>query len=809
MTDLRAKSPAFAAAGQPQPPGELLTSHLESTLHAVLRVQERVGRIPGLPEDFWTWAALAALLHDTGKLPHGFQRMIGNTPEPPRIWGERHEVLSLGFVGLLLADHPAQARRWIAAAVAGHHRAFTGGADARKLPVFTQYGTDSAGEFTARFLPADEEQFTRLMGWLHRTARASALPVDEKVPTADLSALTTRAHELLEELMDHWSEPLGFGEVDDDGLLAVLLLGAVTMADHLSSAHASLHERHPLPADYRTRLVERLAAKGHAIRPQQEDAGNTHGHLLLRSWTASGKTEGSLLWARAQIDDLAARIGGIPRVFYVLPYLASINAMTDRLRLELEAPNGIGVAHSKAASYHLVRSLTDGCGEDDDRADAAGKAHSRAEATKNFLELMRVGTPYQLLRGALAGPVHSSILMDSANSVFILDELHAFDARRLGMMLAMMRLWARTGGRVAVLSATLPTALEKLVTETLRPQPVKLVEAPAEVTAPARHRIHTRPGHLTGDASITEVRGHLTEGRSVLVIANNVKDAVLLYEALAPLCTQLYGEDSAYLLHSRYRRMDRNTIETGILNRFEASGPRRPGLLVGTQALEVSLNIDLDVCHTSAADLEALLQRFGRANRIGALPAVPVVVHQPAYAPRRGGGGALWADGVYEEAPTRLAWDILTQDEGEIVDERLTTTWLDQVYASDWGQQWHTTVKRHQQDFEDAFLTFQQPFDDRSALAERFDSQFDGTEAILNEDLDAYSAALEEAPGNTKTGRLLADEYLIPMPQWAGSLTRYEKKLKVRIIDGDYDPVLGLLAVRGLPQQTYRPGEVL
>ncbi|MFD5661428.1 CRISPR-associated helicase Cas3' [Streptomyces hirsutus] len=806
MTDLRAKSPAFPGNGQPRPPGELLTSHLENTLHAARHIQARVGRIPGLPEAFWTWVALAALFHDAGKLPHGFQRMIGNTPEPPQVWGERHEVLSLGFISLLLAELPVDERRWIAAAVAGHHRSFTGGGDARKLPLFTQYGTDSAAEFATRFLPANQEQLSHLMGWLHTTARTNNLPVDTTVPTTDLGELTKHAHQLLEELMDHWSHPLGFEETESAGLFAVLLLGAVTMADHLSSAHAPIHRHHPLPTDYHARLAERLTAKGHALRPQQKAAGDTHGHMLLRSWTASGKTEGALLWARTQVDDLTTHTGGTPRVFYILPYLSSINAMTDRLCEELQAPHGIGVAHSKAASYHLARSLTDGC--DQDLADAAGKAHSRAAATKNFLELLRVGTPYQLLRGALAGPVHSSILVDSANSVFILDELHAFDARRLGMILAMMRLWTRTGGRIAVLSATLPTALAELVTEALD-QPVTLVEPPPTVAAPARHRIHTRPTHVTDEASLTEIRERLTEGRSVLVITNNVKDAIFLYEALAPLCTQLHGEDSAYLLHSRYRRMDRSTIETGILNRFEAGRPRLPGLLVGTQALEVSLNIDLDLCHTSAADLEALLQRFGRTNRLGALPAAPVIVHQPAYAPRRGTGTTLWADGVYEEEPTRLAWDILTQHDGKTVDERMTTTWLDQVYASAWGRQWHTKVKNHQQDFEEAFLSFELPFDDRSALAESFDAQFDGTEAILSSDRDAYAAALDEATGNPKTGRLLADEYLIPMPHWAGALTRYEQQLKVRIVDADYDPVLGLLTVSGLPQQTYHPGEVL
>src|SRR5262249_30559872 len=148
--------------------------------------------------------------------------------------------------------------------------------------------------------------------------------------------------------------------------------------------------------------------------------------------------------------------GGQPRVFYTLPYLASINAMTERLATRL-GNDSVGVTHSRAASYHLSRSV---CPDADTTAKAASKAVSRAAATRLFRETVRVGTPYQLLRGALAGPAHSGILIDAANSVFILDELHAYDARRLGMLLATLGFWERIGGRIAVLSATLPDRLE-------------------------------------------------------------------------------------------------------------------------------------------------------------------------------------------------------------------------------------------------------------------------------------------------------------------------------------------------------------
>lgn len=439
MPPLRAKSPS-----RPGQPGELLIDHLRNTLIALEQIRARIGNIPGVADEFWTWAALAALMHDAGKLPHGFQRMVGNTAEKAQPWRERHEVLSLGFVEHLLAHLPAEDRMWIACAIAGHHRPYSGQMAPRAL--LAQLGDDDAEDFFERFTPADTGHLVGLLNWLHTTASHHRLPIRPHIPDIGVRDLTDAAFTAFTRLMDRWEFALD--DEDPDGRTATLLLGAVTMADHLSSAHSPLDTLHPLRADYPHALAKRLAAGGHGLRPQQEDAAHTSGHLLLRSWTGSGKTEAVLMWSVRQTAELAVLRGGTPRVFYLLPYLASINAMTSRLESELDAPGRIGVAHSKAASYHLARSLEDGCPTNDDlgldlsqAADAAAKAHSRAQATKNFRELLRVGTPYQLLRGFLAYPAHAGILTDSVNSVFVLDELHAYDARRLGMILAAMRFW--------------------------------------------------------------------------------------------------------------------------------------------------------------------------------------------------------------------------------------------------------------------------------------------------------------------------------------------------------------------------------
>lgn len=767
-------------------PPEKLTTHLEATLVGAEALRRRVGTIhtiePVTQGVFWIAACLAALCHDAGKIPDGFQAMLAGRL---RSWGERHEVVSLGFLPALLEDGPLL--MWTATGVVTHHRSFEGG----RGPLSLAYGDVPETEWRERLLPISAKAAAQLAVWLSATARRAGLPVTDS-PSEELD-LVGEARRIFHRLLDRWEQPVP----REEGIAAVLLQGAVTLADHLSSAHGTLHTRQPLDGGFPALLSTTFAEKGHVVRAYQRRAAEVDGHLLLRAPTGAGKTEGGLLWAASQVEHIARRTGGVPRVFYTLPYLASINAMAVRLGGLLGDETLVGVMHSRAASYHLAAAV---CPDDseEEHVEAAKKAVSRAAATRLFRETLRVGTPYQILRGALAGPAHASTLIDAANSVFVLDELHAYDPRRLGYILAMASLWETLGGRVAVLSATLPDALAGLFRDTLRGE-VHLVEADT-ADAPRRHRLALRGRHLTDPPSIEEIAGRLARGESVLVVANNVADAQHLFAELSPRV------ETAFLVHARFRRMDRSAVERAIVERFGVGRPRRPGLVVATQVVEVSLDVDFDCLFTSAAPLEALLQRFGRVNRVGSRPPGDVIVHRPALAPRRK-GGEEYADGVYLGVPVEAGWAILTRHDGRAVDEGDARAWLEEVYGTAWGQGWRDDVLRHVAEFTDAFLSFTHPFVSRDDLAEHFDRLFDGTEAVLAQDRDAYEADLGRVDG--KAGRLLAERYLIPLPYWGAARTRWEKKLGVRVIDADYDERLGLGEIRGPGAQEYRAGEVL
>ncbi|MFW6639091.1 CRISPR-associated helicase Cas3' [Nocardiopsis algeriensis] len=798
-----AKSPDKRA--RPSQPGEALTTHLQATTSALDTLRSRIGHLPATDARFWERARLACLFHDAGKVPDGFQTMVGNPP-PQQPWGRRHEIYSLAFVEHVLAHLPEDERTWIGLGVLTHHRPLAGGEGSIRSETRTL--TDPE-HFHDHFGPVDPDSVNALATWLSRTAGA---PVPAE---ATLRGLAEAGHRLLERILTHWDR--GQSPDEEAGLTAVLLQGAVTLADHVASAHGHLLTTHPLTnIDYPARLRTALKAKGADTYPHQERAHAATTHMVLRAPTGQGKTEAALLWATTHAHHTTTETGGTPRLFYTLPYLASINAMATRLRTDL-GHDQVGVVHSRAASFYLSTATCDTTPTDSAAAERqrASRAVAKANASRLFREIVRVTTPYQLLRGALGGTAHSSTLIDTTNSTFVFDELHGYEPRRLGMILAMMGLWARLGGRIGVLSATLPDRLLDTIRTALgQDHKVELVEPDADYTWPRRHRLYLREDHLTDPAGIEDIKTSLRAGRSVAVIANNVADAWHLYDQLAPLARELHGDDAALLLHSRFKTGDRSRIEQAIRDRFGTrTTPRRPGLLVATQVVEVSLDVDFDVLHTSAAPLEALLQRFGRVNRIGALehPA-PVIVHRPHYAPR-GRSGPDFADKVYDAEPTRLSWDILTRHEGRELDEHLFTAWLNKIYTSSWGDLWQDRVDTSLEVFHDQFLSFDQPLNDTAQLSAAFDEMFDGVDGILAEDRQAYKEALQVTSlGEERgTGRLLASQYLVPLPHYARALGTWDHTLKVLVIDAEYEPDRGLITIRrpGNAVGTYQPGVLL
>ena len=780
-------------------PPETLVAHLAATLTAARKLRQRVGDLRFLPEDlrprFWDIVEMAAVAHDLGKIPDGFQAVLcGRSP----YWAQRHEIVSLGWLRSMVGDDSD--REWIAAGIATHHRAITGESES-KPTLATLYGGMDESTLRAGIAAVSVAGVEGISRWL---AAAHSGFGDNVVndPVKD-------AFDELQRLFVRWRRVS-----PEVGLAAIMLQAAVTTADHLASAHGDLDIAQPLDGDHVRGLVDRMNGSDRPLKPHQTTILDTMSeHVIVRSPTGSGKTITAQLWIGRQVDAIAAATGGSPRVLWTLPYLASINAAVGTLggtRDGVGKADAVGAAHSRSATYYFH---VDNCDEGEDgqgaarmSADRARKAVARRQATQLFNEAIRVTTPYQLLRGALAGPAHSGILLDAANSVFVFDELHAYEPRRLGFILAMMRFLHHIGSRICVLSATMPDLLLELLGECL--PGITTIEGHGS-GYPARHRLHIHDPHLTDATTIDAIRRRINAGDAVLVVANNVADAQTLHAELGPDARRIHGNDAAsILLHSRFKRVDRADIEKILIERYRTGESRCGGLVIATQCVEVSLDIDMDTMFTSAATLEAIMQRMGRVNRVAARPPADIHIHHPEYRQRRKNNPSEYADGVYDKESVAAAMNILQRHDDAVVDETDITAWLNEIYSGQFGVAWTEQVRTADRDFTKTLLNFRKPFEARDALREQFDSMFEGKEAVLSEDRESY-AALLASPGGKRAGRLLASDLLIPLPSWAP--TTWDKELKVYVVNGDYDPELGLTEVHrepNNPNQWYESGEV-
>ncbi|MFI7470645.1 CRISPR-associated helicase Cas3' [Nonomuraea sp. NPDC049646] len=756
LSQVLAKSASGSGLGRP----ELLTEHSLAVRDATRTIADRIGS-PGVLASypkFWTWVELAALLHDAGKVAEGFQYQLRPGGQS---WGERHEVLSLAYVDLLTRHLDPYDRKMIAAGVAFHHRPLTShrAGDLRSMypPVAAwerKFGRDPAPVLGR---PRIQVPAARHRAWLAWLAQQLATPV----PATD-RRLWELARDAFARLHTEWINPVG----DEEGLVAVLLQGAVTLADHSGSAHVPLQTHMPLPREFLSRLPTPY--------PHQRQAADIVRHLILVAPTGSGKTEAGLAWASRQLDDMPGR----PRLVWLLPYRASIDAARDRFIKNLDPPAGqqepdIGVLHATAARTLLTRAVADECSPGP--ADAR-RARAQVRAMRLFSQRVRVATPHQLLRAAIAGTRYSSVLLEQANALMALDELHAYDPATFGRICACMRLWQQLGTRVAVLSATLAQPMIDLIQDTLGT--VEVRHAPTG-TAPARHQLTLDDDAIDSEASRERIRTWLAEGQSVLVIANTVAKAQKLFRTL--------DHPDAMLLHSRFRSRDRAAIERRILQRYpeRESGETAPrgGLVVATQAVEVSLCLDFDRGVTELAPIEAIAQRAGRINRRGRHPdgLVEFRVHTDVI-PNR----------PYDEGALNASLTALTTAPGPEISEETIETWLAIAYSTPWGQRWAAEAKRHRDEFSRNFLSFPDPFHDRSEFADRLDEAFDTVEVLLRDDLDDYQAEADEDP-------LLAAGLLIPIRytqlaalRSAGRAEFIKRDLRLWVIDAGYDPVLGL-----------------
>lgn len=642
--------------------GESLLQHSVN----ITTVARRLCRQLPFPEseraDYEEVLLQAAAFHDLGKAATGFQRMLREGRKA--IWKHRHETLST----VLAYKLNPQLDPCALFAVLTHHQSIPNdgisGEGEKCLPP-TELPPDFGGLMESK----DWQQMLAELrvNWEPLLDVVSRLSCVLKRPLIELSLDTPLSELGIEPAWLDRSARKQRWIPDGQKWRASLLRGLLITSDHLASAIDPRTRAHPKPlgvprlADYSEIVKERELPKGTSLLPFQQRAAKTEGDAILKAPTGSGKTLAALLWAtHNQIEN--------GRFFYVLPYTASINAMADRLKriFDTKVSEGkrgrgkvddslVGVLHHRNADY-LFRSM-----EDEESAQQRNKsARHLSSLAHEMYHPIRVCTPHQILRFALCGRGWETGLSEFPHACFVFDEVHAFEPLLAGLTLATVRLLKRMKARVLFASATIPRFLEEIIkrevdindANVIAPDPDDALDA--EVCGKVRHRVEVSEGSLLDNLPRVVDEIHASE-ETTLIVCNHVATSQQVFE-------RLRNEFNAMLLHSRFNGEDRSRIEQAV------TGEGKPTVLVGTQAIEVSLDIDYDRGYIEPAPADALGQRFGRINRKGSRPQpAPVVVFSEPSA------GYLY-DQTLTDKTTELLRSI-----GELTESELTEV-VDKVY---------------------------------------------------------------------------------------------------------------------------------
>jgi CRISPR-associated endonuclease/helicase Cas3 len=362
---------------------------------------------------------------------------------------------------------------------------------------------------------------------------------------------------------------------------------------------------------------------------------------VIEDLTGSGKTEAAVTLAHRLLAE-----GRAEGVFLALPTMATANAMFGRLSAayrELFSAEGrpsLALAHGRATLDPRFREAIASDDSDRDRraptnpADDPSEAHCAAwlaeDGRRALLAQVGVGTLDQALLSVL--PVRHAPLRQQglAGKVLVVDEAHAFDAYMTRELKELLRFHAALGGSAILLSATLPQAVRKELVGAFRDG----LEAPhAELTATAyplatlagivgvsETPCGARPGlprRVTvtrlSDTEAAQVRitTAARAGAAVAWVRNTVDDAIIAAARLRECGLE------PILFHARFAMVDRLAIEAKVLRQFGRDGDpaSRPGVLVATQVIEQSLDLDFDLLCTDIAPADLLIQRAGRLWR--------------------------------------------------------------------------------------------------------------------------------------------------------------------------------------------------
>jgi CRISPR-associated endonuclease/helicase Cas3 len=534
---------------------------------------------PNIPVDnrdcFWEVLRISIICHDLGKAHKEFQKLLRRCSN--NWYQQRHELFSIPFINEL--EISSKEKIIIKQVVAGHHKTYN---ELKKFIEHT-YKQEKANSF---LLISSEDE---LLSFQSEFEKCSNEKIYSILKEFELKFSEKEVDLPKDLIIDYLKNPVQLN--NESYLFLLLLTGAFKQCDHLSSAFITrIKKLSDKDFHFLSDQQIKLTKEGFDFYGHQKEASQTIGNVILTAPTGSGKTESSILWLKKQLE-----IKGQGRVFYILPFTASINAMYERLSRDMQKEH-VGVIHGKLASY--LDNLVERENSDISKQQRDYLIAHLKEDFQSLVTPLKIATPFQLLKHIFGLKGFEKGIFEMTGGYFIFDEIHAYNPNTFAQIIVLIEFAVKyLQVNIFVMTATLPQFLKKEL-ETAIGSYSEIMAKRELYKQFTRHKVILKDGLLAENLSI--IQKDLNSGKKILVVCNTIEQAQSVYR-------NLYSENKV-LLHGSFNAYDRNNKE----KELKEDNVR---LLIGTQAIEVSLDIDYDIIYSEPAPIDALIQRFGRVNR--------------------------------------------------------------------------------------------------------------------------------------------------------------------------------------------------
>ena len=324
------------------------------------------------------------------------------------------------------------------------------------------------------------------------------------------------------------------------------------------------------------------------------------GNTILLAPTGMGKTEFSWLWS-----------DGV-KFFYTLPLRTAVNQIFDRTK-KVFGEDKAGILHSDADVYIL--------GE-------GGESESMRiyEFARQLSSAAIVSTGDQFFPYGLRPPAYEKIFAKFSYSRLIIDEVQAYDPKAAAIVVKFIEHIVQMGGKFLLMTATIPSFIQKEIDRRIGTdfKTLNLFEEDIELASFSKHRVQLKVEDYMEDQLsyskelIQDIMSKAYEngGSRILVVLNTVKQAQTVFDSL-----QIAARENVdiRLFHSRFTQSHRKAKEGDLAkfigNNDYSRADKRPKILVATQVVEASLDLDADYLFTELAPWDSLIQRMGRVLR--------------------------------------------------------------------------------------------------------------------------------------------------------------------------------------------------